>query len=156
MTKAALTVGLLGAAALSGTALGLGVGRPPRPENPGVAALREQARDPGRALFTERKCVNCHGLEGGGTDMGPGLGAVVAEYLADARGDEDAAKERLVRYMKEPQKVPILRRDTTRYPNPMPSAQGLGLTDADLAQVAEFLVHMKTPGVAVGGDASGR
>jgi mono/diheme cytochrome c family protein len=84
--KAKLTVGLLGVAALSGTALGLGVGRPPKPENRGVAAIREESRYPGRALFSERRCVICHGADGAGTAMGPGLGTIMPEYLAAAGG----------------------------------------------------------------------
>jgi mono/diheme cytochrome c family protein len=151
-----MTVALLGFAVLSGTALALGVGRPPRPENPGVAAVREEARFPGRRLFTDHKCVVCHGPDGGGTAMGPGLGTVMPEYLAAAGGDEAAAMARLVAYLKAPQGVPVLRRDTTRYPNPMPSAEGLGLDDDALSKLADYVLRLRPPATAVGGDASGR
>jgi mono/diheme cytochrome c family protein len=125
--------------------------------NPGVAQIREDMRTPGRALFMEHKCVVCHGADGGGGEMGPGLGAVAAEYLAAAAGDREAALGRLMRYLREPQGVPTLRRDSTRYPNPMPSAAGLGLEDeARLRAVAEYVLGMKPASTAVGGDASGR
>jgi mono/diheme cytochrome c family protein len=154
--KAKLTVALLAAGALSGTALALGVGRPPRPENPGVAALRDESRFPGRALFTRHNCVVCHGADGGGTDMGPGLGAVMPEYLAAAQGNEAAAIEALVAYLKSPKWRPTLRRDSTRYPNPMPSAEGLGLGDEDLRKVAAFILRLRPKGTAVGGDGGDR
>jgi len=155
--RARLTLGLLGLALLSGSLLALGVGRPPRAENPGVAAIRAELRDAGRGLFTTHKCIVCHGADGQGTEMGPGLGAVVSEYLAASGGDPGAAKERLVRYLIDPKTVPTLRRDPTRYPNPMPSAQGLGLEDDEkLGQVADFVLRMRPAGTAVGGDASGR
>jgi mono/diheme cytochrome c family protein len=158
--RARLTFGLLGLAALAGTALALGMGRPPRRENPGVAALRreigEESRFPGRRIFSVHKCVVCHGADGGGTEMGPGLGSVMPEYLAAAGGDEAAARGRLAAYLKSPQGVPTLRRDTTRYQNPMPSAQGLGLTDEQVDQVAEYILHLRPPAQAVGGDAQGR
>lgn len=151
-----LTLALLGLAALAGSLLALGVGRPPRAENPGVAQIREELRYPGRGLFTEHKCVVCHGADGGGTDMGPGLGAIMPEYLAAAAGDREAALARVVEYMREPQKVPTLRRDTTRYPNPMPSAKGLGLDEENLRKIAEYILLLRPPATAVGGDASGR
>ena len=151
-----LTVALLGLSALAGTALGLGVGRPPRPENPGVAAVREASRFPGKNLFTERKCVVCHGPDGGGTDMGPGLGALMPEYLAAANGDEAAAREMIVRYLKNPKGVRVLRRDSKKYENPMPGAGPLGLTDEDCGLVADFLLTMKPASMAVGGNATGR
>jgi mono/diheme cytochrome c family protein len=135
--KSKLTVGLLAVAALSGTALALGVGRPPRQENPGVVAIREESRFPGRALFSQHQCVVCHGADGGGTAMGPGLGTLVA-------------------YLKDPKNQPKLRRDTTRYPNPMPSAQGLGLGDEDLRKIAAFILHLKPQALAVGGDGGAR
>ena len=44
-----------------------------------------------------------------------------------------------------------------RYPNPMPSASGLGLDDeARLRELADFVLKMRPAGTAVGGDASGR
>ena len=156
-SRAGLTLALLGIGALSGSLLALGVGRPPRRPDPALEALREEARFPGRAYFLEHKCVVCHGTDGTGGEMGPGLGAVVAEYLAAAGGDREAALARLVQYLKEPQKVPTLRRDGTKYPNPMPSAQGLGLEDEErLRKVAEFVLGMKPARTAVGGDASDR
>ncbi len=104
--RAKLTSGLLGLAALAGSALALGVGRPPRPENAGVAAIREDIREetrfPGRQLFSEHRCVVCHGNDGGGTAMGPGLGAIMPEYLAAAGGDEAAARASLVGYLMDP------------------------------------------------------
>ena len=155
--KAAVTLVLLGLAVASGAALALGVGRPPRPENPGVVEIREEARNPGRALFSERLCVSCHGADGGGKEMGPGLGAVMSEYLAAAGGNEAEAKARLIAYLKDPKGSPRLRKDTTHYPNPMPSAKGLGFTDDEsIAQVADYVLHMKPPSMAVGGDAQGR
>ena len=155
--RAKLTFGLLGVAALSGTALALGMGRPPRQENAGVAAIREESRFPGRALFTRHQCVVCHGADGGGTEMGPGLGAVMPEYLAAAGGDEKAALEALLEYLRDPKGRPKLRRDTTRYPNPMPSARGLGLEAEDqLRAVAEYILHLRPPGRAVGGDGGKR
>lgn len=154
--KAKLTAGLLGLAVLSGAALALGVGRPPRPGNPGVLAVREEARFPGRKLFAEHQCVVCHGKDGSGTAMGPALGSILPEYLTAAGGDEAAALERLAAYLREPQKEPTLRRDTTRYPNPMPSARSLGLSDEDLRKVAAYILHLKPSATPVGGDAQGR
>ena len=154
--RAKLTLALLGLAALAGSLLAMGVGRPPRAVNPGVAQIREELKFPGRGLFTEHKCVVCHGADGGGTDMGPALGTVIPEYLAAAGGDREAALARLVQYMRDPKGVPTLRRDTTRYPNPMPSAQGLGLDEGNLRRIAEYILEMKPPSTAVGGDASGR
>ena len=154
--KAKLTVALLAAGALSGTALALGVGRPPRGENPGVAQIRDESRFPGKALFTRHNCIVCHGSDGAGTDMGPGLGNVMPEYLAAAGGNEEAAIEALVAYMKDPKKRPTLRRDSTRYPNPMPSAEGLGLGDEDLRKVAAFILRLKPHARAVGVDGGGR
>lgn len=154
-TKVKITLGLLAAVALAGTALALGVGRPPRRENPGVAAIREESRYPGRKIFTDNQCVVCHGSDGSGGEMGPALGAIMPEYIAAAGGDVVEAKRRLVSYLKEPQKVPVLRREKRRYPNPMPSAAGLGLTDEALDQVAEWVIHLKPPVVNAGGDASG-
>jgi mono/diheme cytochrome c family protein len=148
------TAALLGAAILSGTALALGVGRPPRRENPGVAQIREEERTgPGRQLFTNHKCVMCHTADGGGTPLGPALGQVVPEYLAAAGGDAAAAKARLMAYLRDPKGVATLRRDTTKYPGPMPSAGGLGVDDAGMAHLADFLLRMKPPATAVGGDA---
>jgi len=158
--KGLLTLALLGISVLAGTALALGVGRPPRGENQGVKEIRaemtEDARGPGRALFSVHKCVTCHGPDGGGTAMGPGLGAVMQEYIAAAGGDLPSAKQRIVRYLKQPKGVPTLRRDSARYPNPMPSAKGLGLDEKKMADLAEFLIHMKPPSVAGGGNASER
>ncbi len=154
--RAKLTVGLLAVAALSGTALALGLGRPPARENPGVAAIREQTRYPGRQLFTQHQCVVCHGADGGGTAMGPGLGTIMPDYLAAAREDEAAALEALVAYLKDPKGRPKMRRDTTRYPNPMPSAEGLGLNDEDLRKIAAFILHLKPQAQAVGGDGGAR
>ena len=151
-----VTLVLLGLAAVSGTALGLGLGRPPRPENPGVVEIREEARSPGRGIFAERKCVMCHGEDGRGTEMGPGLGAIMPSYLAAAGGDEGAAKALLVTYLRNPKDSPKLRKDGTLYPNPMPSAKGLGLTEDDLGNVADFILHLKAGAMAVGGDAQGR
>lgn len=153
--KAKITLALLAGAALAGTALGLGVGRPPRRENPGVTVIREESRYPGRRIFTENRCVVCHGADGSGGEMGPALGAIMPEYLAQAGGDVAEAKRRLVAYLKEPQTVPVLRKEKRRYPNPMPSAQGLGLSDADVEKVAEWVIHLKPPLVNAGGDASG-
>jgi hypothetical protein len=148
---------LVALAFLASSLLALGVGRPPRAENPGVVALREEMRTPGRGLFTTHKCIVCHGQDGGGTDMGPGLGAVVAEYLAASGGDAAAARERLMQYLADPATVPTLRRDPTRYPNPMPSAKGLGLEDdAKLGDLADFVLKMRPAGTAVGGNASDR
>ena len=155
--RARLTVGLVALAFLASSLLALGVGRPPRAENAGVVALREEMRTPGRGLFTTHKCIVCHGQEGGGTDMGPGLGAVASEYLAASGGDAAAARDRLVAYLMNPSGVPTLRRDGTRYPNPMPSAAGLGLDDeAQIRELAEFVLRMRPAGTAVGGDASDR
>lgn len=154
--KVKITVGLLAACVLAGTALALGVGRPPGGENPGVAVVRQEASYPGRKLFNEHQCVVCHGVDGSGTAMGPGLGGVMPLYIEAARGDRAAAREMLLRYLRDPQKVPVLRMDTTRYPNPMPSAQGLGLAEGDLGRIADFILDMKPASVAVGGDASGR
>ena len=152
-----LTLGLLGTAVLAGTALGLGVGRPPRPENPGVVAVRREATaSTGRAIFGGRGCAQCHGPDGGGTQMGPGLGEIVVEYFGAAKGDRAAAKQRLVRYLKDPKGAGTLRRDPTLYPNPMPSAPKLGCSDAEIDDLAEFLLGMSQPSVSVGGDASGR
>jgi mono/diheme cytochrome c family protein len=148
------TAALLGMAILSGTALALGVGRPPRRENPGVTEIREEERaGPGRALFTKHQCVMCHGAEGGGTAMGPGLGSIMPEYLAAAGGDAAAAKARVVSYLKNPKGVAPLRKDTTRYPGPMPSAGGLGVDEPGMGLLADFLLRMKPPAAAVGGDA---
>jgi len=154
--KAALTLALVGAAAVAGTALALGVGRPPRPENEGVVAVREETSSPGRGIFTQHQCVVCHGVDGSGTEMGPGLGGVMPLYLEAGGGDLEGAKARLVEYLKSPQGVPVLRRDSTKYPNPMPSAKGLGLDDDKLRQLADFLIHMEPSATAVGGDAKGR
>lgn len=158
--KTRLTFGLLGLATLAGSALALGVGRPPHPENAGVAAIREDIREdvrfPGRSLFSEHRCVVCHGNDGGGTAMGPGLGAVMPEYLAAAGGDEAAARARLVAYLMDPKGRPKLRKDSTRYPNPMPSGPSLGLGEAELDQVAGYILHLRPPAQAVGGDAQGR
>lgn len=154
--KAKLTVGLLAVAALSGTALALGMGRPPRAENPGVSAIKEESRYPGRSLFTQHQCVVCHGADGSGTAMGPGLGTIMPEYLAAAGGDEAEAMEALMAYLKDPKGRPKLRRDSTRYPNPMPSAQGLGLGDEDLRKIAAFILHLKPQAQAVGGDGGAR
>ena len=152
-----LTLGLLGTAVLAGTALGLGVGRPPRPENAGVAAVRRDATtSPGRAAFGARGCAQCHGPEGGGTQMGPGLAEVVVQYFGVAKGDRAAAKENLIRYLKDPKGAGTLRRDATLYPNPMPGAPKLGCSDQEIDDLAEFLLGMRTGAVAVGGDASGR
>lgn len=155
--RAKLTVALVALAFLASSLLALGVGRPPRAENAGVVALREEMRTPGRGLFTTHKCIVCHGQDGGGTDMGPGLGAVASEYLAASGGDAAAARDRLVAYLLNPSGVPTLRRDGTRYPNPMPSAAGLGLSDeAQIRDLAEFVLRMRPAGTAVGGDASDR
>lgn len=158
--RSRLTLGLLGVSVLAGTGLSLGLGRPPRAGNQGVKALREEfageTTSPGRMHFSVHKCVVCHGMDGGGTEMGPGLGAIMQEYLAASGGNEEVARERLVEYLKDPKGRPKLRRDSTLYPNPMPSAQGLGLTDRQLAEIAEFILHMKPPAQAVGGDAQGR
>jgi mono/diheme cytochrome c family protein len=158
--RAKVTCALLGVAALAGTALGLGMGRPPRPENPGVAALRalddNDARFPGRKLFLDHKCVVCHGADGGGTEMGPGLGAVMPEYLAAAGGDERGAVAAIVAYLKDPKGRRTLRRDTTRYLNPMPSAEGLGLDEKALNDIAAYILRFRPPAQAVGGDGGAR
>lgn len=154
--KSKLTVGLLAIAALSGTALALGLGRPPRAENPGVAAIRAEASNPGRGLFTKHQCVVCHGGDGGGTAMGPGLGTIMPEYLAAAGGNEEEALQALVQYLKHPKESPKLRRDTTRYANPMPSAEGLGMPEEDVRLIAEYILHMKPAAQATGGDGGGR
>lgn len=154
---ARLTIVLLGLAILSGTALALGIGRPPRRENAGVREILEESRTgPGRQLFAQHQCVVCHGADGGGTAMGPGLGAVMQEYLAAAGGDEAAAKARIVSYLKDPKGVKTLRRDSSKYPNPMPSAQGLGLDDAKMGFIADFVLRLKPSAAAVGGDAQDR
>jgi len=158
--KTKLTCGLLGLATLAGSALALGVGRPPRPENSGVAAIREEIREetrfPGRKLFYDHRCIVCHGNDGGGTAMGPGLGAIMPEYLAAAGKDEAAAQALLVSYLKDPKSRPKYRRDTALYRNPMPSGPSLGLTDEEIAQVAAYILHLRPPAQAVGGDAQGR
>ncbi|NUN53723.1 MAG: cytochrome c, partial [Planctomycetaceae bacterium] len=109
----------------------------------------------GRDLFVERRCVTCHGTDGTGGAMGPALGVVMPEYLSAAGGDEREAKRRLVEYLREPQKVPVLRKGTMRYPNPMPSAKGLGLSEEELERVADFVLHLKPPSVSTGGDGGG-
>ena len=148
------TAALLGLAILSGTALALGVGRPPRRENPGVAEIRAEERTrPGRQLFTKHQCVMCHSADGGGTQLGPGLGSIMPEYLAAAGGDAAAAKARVVSYLKDPKGVAPLRKDTTRYPGPMPSAGGLGVDEAGAGFLADFLLRMKPAASAVGGEA---
>ena len=156
-SRGKITLALLGAAVLAGTALGLGVGRPPLKKNLGVEGVRAQASStPGRAAFMGKGCAQCHGAGGGGSPMGPGLGQVVAEYFAEAKGDRAAAKERLVRYLTNPKQAGTLRKDPSLYPNPMPSAPALGFSGPEIEQVAEFLLDMKPPTMAVGGDASGR
>ena len=159
--KGVLMVGLLGLAVLCGTALGFGVGRPPARENPGAREIRaeiEKSRKglTGRELFIERQCITCHGADGSGTDMGPGLGVVMPLYLEAAGGDAAAARGRVAAYLRDPRGEPKLRRDSTRYPNPMPSARGLGLKDEEIDRVVDYLLRMKPPEKAVGGDASGR
>jgi mono/diheme cytochrome c family protein len=154
--KSTATLALLGMAVLAGAALALGAGRPPLAGNEGVREIREEARFPGRALFLERGCVQCHGKDGSGTEMGPGLGAVMAEYLASTGGDEEAAKARLIAYLKEPKKIPTLRKDPTHYANPMPSAAGLGLDEDGVRKVADYVMGFRPSSVAVGGDAKSR
>ncbi len=156
-SRGVLTSSLLGVSVLAGGALSLGVGRPPRQESEALQALRAEATaDPGRRLFGQRQCVVCHGREGEGGTMGPALGPVVPEYLRDAGGNRAAAKARLVRYLKEPKKVPTLRKDPSRYPNPMPGAESLGLDDAKLDQVAEYVLSLQTRALPTGGAGQGR
>ena len=154
--RGTVTLVLLGLAVASGTALALGVGRPPRPSNPGVTAVREDALRSGRDLFGGHGCTTCHGADGAGTEMGPGLGAVVPEYLAAANGDVAAARARLVAYLVNPKGPGTLRRDPTLYPNPMPSAKGLGLEGEDVEKVADYVLTLHSPSKAVGGGAQGR
>lgn len=158
--RAKLTLGLLGIATLAGSALALGLGRPPRAPNQGVEAIRQEVLDettsPGKRLFSVHKCVVCHGADGSGTEMGPGLGAIIPEYLALSGGSEEIARTRLVDYLKDPKGVKTLRRDSTLYVNPMPGAKSLGLTDEQVAQIAEFILHLRPTARAVGGDAQGR
>jgi mono/diheme cytochrome c family protein len=149
-----LTAVLLGIAGAAGTALALGAGRPPRPENPAFDKVRSLAKDPGRRLFRDRQCVTCHGEEGEGGAMGPGLGTVMPEYLAAAGGDREEAKRRLIAYIVDPRSVPPLRRDGVRYPNPMPR---LGpATDAELRSLAEFVLGIKPLRANAGGDGTTR
>jgi mono/diheme cytochrome c family protein len=158
--RARLTLALLGIAFLAGTALALGLGRPPRSPNQGVEAIRQEVLEettaPGKRLFSVHKCVVCHGADGSGTEMGPGLGAIIPEYLSVSGGSEEIARTRLVEYLKDPKGRPKLRRDSTLYINPMPGAKSLGLTDEQVAQIAEYILHLRPPAQAVGGDAQGR
>jgi hypothetical protein len=153
-SRFSLTAVLLGVAGAAGTALALGAGRPPRPENPGVVEVRKAAKDPGRAMYRTLKCNVCHGEAGEGGEMGPAIGPILPEYLAAAGGDRAKAAELLLEYIREPKRVPTRRRDGIRYPNPMPGHASV--PKADLLKVVDFVLDIAPPNRNVGGDGTSR
>jgi mono/diheme cytochrome c family protein len=153
-SRFSLTAVLLGIAGAAGTALALGAGRPPRPENPGVVAVREAAKDPGRAAFRALECNVCHGDAGEGGAMGPAIGPILPEYLAAAGGDRTKAMELLADYIRHPKQVPTRRRDGIRYPNPMPG--NAKVPEAEIRKVVEFVLRIAPPERNVGGDGTSR
>ena len=85
-------------------------------------------------IFIEQ-CAGCHTDDGAGN--GPGLVGVGALYLGDA-GTPEAARERLLAYLKDPLGVPGLLRD----PRPADAMAGLVATlkDAERDDLVAFLL----------------
>lgn len=111
-------------------------GRAAAPKAPPPAPLVLPAADAigrGQAAFQQRGCAACHVDDG--TGNGPGLVGVGAAYLGDA-GSPAGARERLIAYLRDPSRVPGLLRD----PRVMQSATSLGVTEAELSDLAAFLL----------------
>ena len=119
----------------AGARLEAGEAPAPLPVTPPV--LTPQDRDAaarGREVFMARPCAGCHQ---DGTDAnGPSLEGVGALYLAH-EGTSEAARARLLRFLRDPQRVPGLLGDPRP---PMPPALSLGVAEAELEDLVSYLL----------------
>ena len=107
---------------------------PPLPAAPQVlVAPPASAVGRGRALFQERTCAGCHLDDGSGN--GPALRAVGAVYLAQ-EGTPEAARARLLAFLRDPTRVPGLLRDERQ----MLPAPSMGVKEEELEDLAAWLL----------------